>query len=355
MQTADTNNYVASVVAPQGRDSIGRQQFEDARYQISQEAKMKLVQRVQQKSAAMDFYFGVVIMINLLLMGFEADLSDRNKMGPSNVFWWIESVILMIFCVELYIRLQILTPKLVTVTPEYYREQKSFLEDDEDTTTDYSAANTADLELMKAVKGDRNRMGEELKEVFDLVDVDKSGSLSAEEFRDAITNNQDVRRKVTNMRVQEDELDWLFEVLDADGSGKLSIQEFVTGVMKTRDSELACELMTMQNMILRELGKMEGHPKYKRETLSARKDTSTPRNIIKANNLSGVSTSAGEPGGAGVIVGVEGGSTHELACQEQHNKESFANDKVRVTGAPLKTTENASVRGGRPQRSFLNS
>ena len=76
-----------------------------------------------------------------------------------------------------------------------------------------SAANTADLELMKVVKDDRNRMGEELKEVFDLVDVDKSGSLSAEEFRDAITNNEDVRRKVTRMRVQEDELDWLFEVL----------------------------------------------------------------------------------------------------------------------------------------------
>eukprot|EP00392_Amoebophrya_sp_AT5.2_P018342 g18858.t1 len=134
MQTAGTKN--GSIVAPQG-DSIGRQQFEDARYQRSQESKKQLVQRIQNKSASMDFYFGVVIMTNLLLMGVEADLSDRTKLGPSNVFWWIESMFLMIFCVELYIRLQILAPKLVTVTPEYYREQKSFLEDDEDTTTDY--------------------------------------------------------------------------------------------------------------------------------------------------------------------------------------------------------------------------
>ena len=120
----------------------------------------------------------------------------------------------------------------------------------------------------------------------------------------------------------------------------------MTGVIKTRDSELACELMTMQNMILRELGKMEGHPKYKRRAAaaaaangdaSARKDTSTPRYISGANNPSGVSTSAGEPGGAEVIVGVED------------------NDKVRVTGAPLKTTENASSRGVRPQRSFMAS
>ncbi|CAD7967679.1 unnamed protein product [Amoebophrya sp. A120] len=506
---------------PAVSEKVGRQQFEDARFQIAQEMKMKLVNRVYSKSAKMDFYFGMLILTNLVVLGFEADLSDKSKTGPENPFWWIESIILILFIWELSIRLRLHSPTLVTIHPlnahefnaslggtkadldevmeggggispantnasnqtndskrphmQPYAKAISFMEssdslaDEED--IDYvvvkyepwtirfclswvhqymgtehfghfawlvfdfflvivsildawvlqlvmsgegfanvsafrilrlirvfrtvkliryypdlwllvnglgqslralswvmlllllavyvsalflaeqirdnefymgpdgtrhpdpmyhdvheyfssvpmamltlfqivtlenwpdivrtmmeetfwygiffvlfivgtnfmimnlfvgvlveyiqSAANTAEVELMKLVTKDKNRMCEELKEIFAMVDVDNSGSLSAEEFKEAIVTQPEVKRKISNLRVEDDELDWLFEVLDADGSGQLSIDEFVNGVLRTRDSELACSLMTMQNLILREFGKMDCHPRSK--------------------------------------------------------------------------------------------
>ena len=69
--------------------------------------------------------------------------------------------------------------------------------------------------------------------------------------------NDVVRQKLSSLGVQGYELEWLFDVLDTDNSGYLSIDEFVDGVLRTKESEIACQLMQMQYTILRELANLQ--------------------------------------------------------------------------------------------------
>lgn len=65
----------------------------------------------------------------------------------------------------------------------------------------------------------------EFKEIFDLVDEDKGGSISREELKKLMIT---LRLKPT-----EEELDAMMKEVDSDGSGDIDFQEFVT-VMSRR-------------------------------------------------------------------------------------------------------------------------
>ncbi|CAD7947123.1 unnamed protein product [Amoebophrya sp. A120] len=116
-----------------------------------------------------------------------------------------------------------------------------------------AAANTADLTLIQSIRENQLKMSQELTEVFHKVDADGSGSVTVEEFKNAVKSSKALMQKVTNLHVQEEELEWLFRVLDTDGSGELSVDEFVSGILLTRDSEMSSRFLQLENTLLREI------------------------------------------------------------------------------------------------------
>eukprot|EP00695_Tsukubamonas_globosa_P003449 TRINITY_DN641_c0_g1_i1.p1 TRINITY_DN641_c0_g1~~TRINITY_DN641_c0_g1_i1.p1 ORF type:complete len:140 (+),score=53.67 TRINITY_DN641_c0_g1_i1:54-422(+) len=65
----------------------------------------------------------------------------------------------------------------------------------------------------------------EFKEIFDLVDTDRGGSISKDELAKLMTT--------LGLKPTEEELDAMMAEVDADGSGDIDFQEFVT-VMSRR-------------------------------------------------------------------------------------------------------------------------
>ena len=50
---------------------------------------------------------------NLIVIGLEVEFGDRERKGPSSVFWWIESVFLVVFIVEFILRMRLHRFRLV--------------------------------------------------------------------------------------------------------------------------------------------------------------------------------------------------------------------------------------------------
>merc|ERR1712194_681638 len=67
-----------------------------------------------------------------------------------------------------------------------------------------------------------------LRRAFESSDTDETGEISRAEFAQAIVDNDDVIESLTALGLAE-ERD-LFDVLDADRSGSLEFQEFFDGV-----------------------------------------------------------------------------------------------------------------------------
>eukprot|EP00392_Amoebophrya_sp_AT5.2_P017670 g18072.t1 len=92
---------------------IGRQAFEDAKHKLTQSLKQRLIRREQKRTGntnaltgKLDFYFGLLIVINMMILGVETDHGAAFPKGPRSPFWWIETFILSAFCFELYMRLR---------------------------------------------------------------------------------------------------------------------------------------------------------------------------------------------------------------------------------------------------------
>merc|ERR1719160_1809105 len=106
-----------------GAAALGRQAFEDAQFHAHTRTKLKILEGVMQQETKYDAYFSAVIILNLIVIGVETDLHNNflaeevyggaesygteNIYGPSNPFYWIETVFLVIFLVELGLRFQL--------------------------------------------------------------------------------------------------------------------------------------------------------------------------------------------------------------------------------------------------------
>lgn len=98
-------------------------------------------------------------------------------------------------------------------------------EPDPDLGRDTKAGELTDWELYR------------LRTVFDTIDRDKSGTISRGEFRRALTEAQDMGKKLAEDGSNPD-MKALFEALDVDGNGQISVEEFFNGVNGTlHDSE----------------------------------------------------------------------------------------------------------------------
>merc|ERR1711948_104414 len=86
---------------------------------------------------------------------------------------------------------------------------------------------------------------ERIKTFFQEADLDKSGTLSWEEFRSHLENQQ-VRAYFQTLDLDVSQAHVLFELLDADGSNQVTIDEFLDGCMRLKGQAKSIDL----NMLL---------------------------------------------------------------------------------------------------------
>ncbi|CAD7947125.1 unnamed protein product [Amoebophrya sp. A120] len=106
-----TTSSSAGLNSNEAYREVGRQAFEDAKYQMTQEQKMNLLRKTKRLDqdkmlAKLDYYCGWLICLNMIVLGVEIDTADVFDPGLQNPFWWAESVILICFIFELAYRLR---------------------------------------------------------------------------------------------------------------------------------------------------------------------------------------------------------------------------------------------------------
>lgn len=108
-----------------------------------------------------------------------------------------------------------------------------------------TAAANNEEKIKRQQEKDRARTLEYLREIFELADEDKSGTLELEEFRNALEDPEVLKKlRMVDLPVQEAEA--LFMVLDADGSGSLSVDEFIGGCLRLKGNAKSKDLLAVQ-------------------------------------------------------------------------------------------------------------
>merc|ERR1712032_451865 len=82
---------------------------------------------------------------------------------------------------------------------------------------------------------------DEIAALFDVMDTDKNGSLSAEELSEALRNDI-VVAQFAQLGVAVPKVDVLFHSLDADGNCLVTKDEFVQGLAKLHGSASANDI-----------------------------------------------------------------------------------------------------------------
>mmetsp|Transcript_10241 Transcript_10241/g.21692 ORF Transcript_10241/g.21692 Transcript_10241/m.21692 type:complete len:560 (-) Transcript_10241:58-1737(-) len=108
----------------------------------------------------------------------------------------------------------------------------------------FKVAKDAEREIMQSHDEVRQERLKALRKAFEDMDDDGSGSITREEFFQAMTENEDVMASMTALGLDE-ETD-LFDSLDADKSGSLEFNEFFEGVtliLKGQEPALAKDMV----------------------------------------------------------------------------------------------------------------
>lgn len=120
-------------------------------------------------------------------------------------------------------------------------------------------ATTADLELMRKMQDDQRGCCERLRKVFIEADANGDQSMDVKEFKTMLALPE-VKVMLKDMGVETD-ISWLFDILDIDKSGSLHVGEFLEGILTTRSSELSKQLMRVQYTLIGEIRRI--HRKQK--------------------------------------------------------------------------------------------
>jgi len=84
----------------------------------------------------------------------------------------------------------------------------------------------------------------QMREIFEEADVDRSGDLTLEEFEKHLENRQ-VRLHLESIGLKVDEAYGVFHLLDFDHSGVITIEEFVFGCMRFKGCARSIDLGTL--------------------------------------------------------------------------------------------------------------
>lgn len=108
-----------------------------------------------------------------------------------------------------------------------------------------AAARNNEEKLRKQQERERTRVLGHLRDIFEMADEDGSGTLTIDEFREAL-RNPDVVNKLKLIDLPVSDAEELFIVLDHDGSGELSVDEFIGGCVRLKGHAKSKDLLAVQ-------------------------------------------------------------------------------------------------------------
>eukprot|EP00400_MALV-I_sp_L67-5_P000018 gene18-393_t len=108
-----------------------------------------------------------------------------------------------------------------------------------------AAARNNEEKIRKQQERERTRVLGHLRDIFDLADEDCSGSLTIDEFREALSN-PDVENKLKLIDLPVSDAEELFIVLDHSGDGELSVDEFIGGCVRLKGNAKSKDLLSVQ-------------------------------------------------------------------------------------------------------------
>merc|ERR1719473_1708931 len=108
-----------------------------------------------------------------------------------------------------------------------------------------SASRNNEEKIKKMQEKERTRVLQHLREIFLIADKDGSGTLTIDEFEQAI-QKPDVMNRLKLIELPMSDAMELFYILDHDGSGELSVDEFIGGCMRLKGSAKSKDLLAVQ-------------------------------------------------------------------------------------------------------------
>mmetsp|Transcript_33716 Transcript_33716/g.104722 ORF Transcript_33716/g.104722 Transcript_33716/m.104722 type:complete len:201 (-) Transcript_33716:37-639(-) len=89
-----------------------------------------------------------------------------------------------------------------------------------------------------------------LREVFQEVDEDQSGSLTYEELEDMMSDER-VQMFLKHLKIDATDTKKLFQVLDVDGSREIELEEFVSGIMRVKGEATSLDILQLRKKVER--------------------------------------------------------------------------------------------------------
>jgi len=90
----------------------------------------------------------------------------------------------------------------------------------------------------------KDSMMNQMRELFNEVDVDKSGTITWQELRVTLSD-ESMRAYFAMMEIETEEAKGLFQLLDVDESGEVAIEEFIMGCMRLKGAAKSIDLASL--------------------------------------------------------------------------------------------------------------
>merc|ERR1712129_351420 len=88
----------------------------------------------------------------------------------------------------------------------------------------------------------RNR----LLEIVRAIDEDNNGSITLEEMLMSYDTNRNFQNMMATLNIERKDLERMFHLMDTDKSGSLSYQEFIESIIKAEEQDIRIQLMIMK-------------------------------------------------------------------------------------------------------------
>jgi voltage-gated sodium channel len=108
-----------------------------------------------------------------------------------------------------------------------------------------SASRNNEEKIKKTQEKERTRVLQHLRDIFLIADEDGSGTLTLEEFEQAL-KKPDVENRLKLIELETKNAMELFYILDHDGSKELSVDEFIGGCVRLKGTAKSKDLLAVQ-------------------------------------------------------------------------------------------------------------
>jgi Ca2+-binding EF-hand superfamily protein len=108
-----------------------------------------------------------------------------------------------------------------------------------------SASRNNEEKIKKMQEKERTRVLQHLRDIFLIADEDGSGTLTLEEFEQAL-KKPDIENRLKLIELETKNAMELFYILDHDGSKELSVDEFIGGCVRLKGTAKSKDLLAVQ-------------------------------------------------------------------------------------------------------------